>query len=370
MRKPHLLHLIIIFCLFSFIAIAQTKNTTQRALQEKLLHPPPVPHFSITGLCFGDTTHFINKTQSGVLYTEWSIMNDKGDTLYISKDKDAAYYFKKRGFYTVCLLAYNGHTALKIKIVRIDTITKADFTFRYCYDEFENLSACSDQFVWILPDNSSSTDVSPAYTFSKPGKYPVTLISKNGNKADTVLKVVSVRGDSIGLPNPVFSCKRIDTSSTFEFRAVDSLANTYTWYFGDNQGDDTSGYKVIHHINKSVYTPPVNLFIGNACGVSVDMLDPFAVTEIPKEEKIEFNMVLYPNPVENELSLAISNVMPGKNICIRIIDSNGSILKETKLRSDEKTISFKYNPSHLSKGLYLLQVDAEGYLKSKKFIIR
>ena len=338
--------------------------------REKLAHPPPVPYFNITGLCFGDTTRFINRTESSVLYTEWSVMNDKGDTLFKSQNKDVAYYFKKRGYYTICLLANNGHIASKVRTVSVDTITKADFAFRYCYDEFENLSACSNQFVWVLPDNSTSTSTAPAYTFAKPGIYPVKLYAKNGSKTDTLFKLIRVAGDSIGIPNAAFTFKRVDTSTTFEFTAVDTLADIYSWYFGDNQGDDTSGYRVVHHINRNEYTPPVNLFVSNACGFSVDMLDPFATTTIPEEYKLEFLMELYPNPVENELSVLINNFLPDKLVTIRMIGSDGSLLKETKLRGNDKTLSFKYNTASLSKGIYLLQMEVEGYLQGKKFVVK
>jgi hypothetical protein len=58
-----------------------------------------------------------------------------------------SYYFKKRGFYSVCLTADNGHLATKTRIIRVDTITEADFKYRNCFNEFENLSTCADQFT-------------------------------------------------------------------------------------------------------------------------------------------------------------------------------------------------------------------------------
>lgn len=368
MKKIILIYLLSTFIVASRVYAQQNLNTSDNSVTNQQLHPPPAPYFAITGLCFGDTTRFINQTPA-VIWTEWFIMNDKGDTIYNNKNTDASYYFKKRGFYTVCLAAYNGHLASKTRVVRIDTITKAAFAFRYCYDQFDNLSACSDQFVWVLPDNSISTDTAPVYKFTAPGKYPVKLVAKRGNRTDTLFKYLNVKGDSLGIPNAAFTCKRIDTSATFEFTAVDSLADRYSWYFGDKQGDDSSGYKVIHRIDMTVYTPPVNLFVTNGCGLAIDVLDPFAVTAIQEEKKKNWDAILYPNPVREQINISIHNSNAG-NYLIRLIDDNGSILEETTAAHPSGTIQYQYNTDQLSKGMYLLQIIAGKEVLNKRFIIQ
>lgn len=332
------------------------------------LHPPPVPYFFITGLCFGDSTHFINKTGGGIISNTWSIMNDKGDTIYTSGKDNATYYFKKRGYYSVCLSAYNGHTATKIRVIKVDTVVKANCSFRNCYDVFDNLSACSDQFIWVLPDNSISTERFPAYTFNIPGDYPVKLIAKKGNKTDTLQKSIHVRGDSVGIPNAAFTSKLINPPSTFLFTAVDSLAHAYSWYFGDNQGDDSSGYKVIHLIDKSVYTPPVNLFVTNGCGTAVDMMDPFSITEIA-EEKIPEQITIYPNPVIDELKVIIGKTEIRGPVRIQLLDMNGCILKEDQLWNMAMKTDLAYDVHSLLSGVYILMIRTEKQCIRKKIIV-
>jgi PKD repeat protein len=369
MNKLTFLILFFIFVI-SPSAFSQTSGIDHpHTTNEKLLHPPPVPYFFITGLCYGDTTHFINKTVSTLISSEWNILNDKGDTLYHSADKDLSYYFKKKGFYTICLTANNGHIATKTRVVKVDTLTKANCSFRSCYDVFDNQSTCSDQFVWILPDKSLSTDVYPTYTFSAPGKYPVTLIAKRGNRADTLQKQITIKGDSVGMPSATFTCKRLNTDSTFEFTAVDALADVYAWYFGDGQGDDTSGYKVVHTIN-GTYTPPVNLFITNGCGTAVDLLDPFTVTEIAEEKKSTLTITVFPNPVADELLVSINKLAIGKFTIVRLMDANGSVLKETKFLNTAELLNFKYDAHVFANGIYLIQVQAGEQVINRKFIVR
>ncbi len=370
MKKFNLINGIVIFnLLFASSAMGQFKNEPSVGFNEKSMHPPPVPYFIITGLCFGDTTHFINKMASAVLHTQWDVVTDKGDTIFTSQSQDASYYFKKRGVYNVCLFADNGHIASKIRTVRVDTITKADFNFHYCYDEFENTSSCAEQFVWVLPDNSMSTDFSPLYKFTATGNYPVKLIAKKGNKADTLYKIIHVSGDSMGLPNATFTCKRIDTSSTFEFTAVDSLADKYSWYFGDDQSDDTSGYKVVHHINKNKYKPPVNLFVSNACGFSVEVLDPFEAMAIQEKFFLKTNTLIYPNPVANELNIQLSNLISGQFLFIRLIDGNGKTVDEQQTVTSGAVQTLTLDSRHLSSGIYMVQILLNGQLLNKKIIV-
>jgi PKD repeat protein len=334
---------------------------------ESARHPPPVPYFFITGLCYGDSTHLINKT-TGIISSEWAITNDKGDTIYKSTNENATYYFKKRGYYEICLSTYNGHTAIKKRVIHVDTVTKANCSFRFCYDEFDNLSACSDQYIWVLPDNSTSTDPFPTYKFSSPGNYPVKLIAKKGNHADTLQKFIQVRGDSIGLPNASFTSKLLDASSTFLFVATDSLADTYSWYFGDNFGDDTSGYKVVHHIDKSVYKPPVNLFVTNGCGVSIDMLDPFAVTEVPSGIQKEAEISIYPNPASNEFKLKINDIA-GSTCDVQLMDIRGAVINERRVLNERKEMTISIDVHALSDGIYLLQLKTEQGIWREKIMI-
>lgn len=305
-----------------------------------------------------------------MISNEWAIMNDKGDTIYKSKTTDAVYYFKKRGYYSVGLTAYNGHNATKVRIIHVDTVVKSDCSFRYCYDVFDNQSACSDQFIWVLPDHSISTDRFPSYTFAAPGNYQVQLIAKKGNKADTLQKTIHVRGDSVGVPNASFTSKLIDPPSTFLFKANDSLANSYSWYFGDNLGDDTSGYKVIHHIDKDAYKPPVNLFVTNGCGTAVDMIDPFSVNGLPDEENTEQAIILYPNPVENELKVIVTDARIKGPVLVQLMDIKGTVLREEELLKTTARIDLSYDIHSWNNGMYILQVKTQQQIIRKKWIVR
>ena len=242
-----------------------------------MMHPPPTPDFMALGLCAGDTTYFFDHTTSGYAI-QWSILNDKGDTLYSSGNKDISYYFKKAGVYTVNMTAYNGHLAYLTKNILIDTVPHADFSFEHCFNQFYNLSSCSDQFTWIFPDSSISTDNFPSYKFKKAGTYSVTLIAKGGSKADTVVKQIKITADSLGFPDATFTSFLKDTNLLiFDFTVIDTGETHYYWDFGDGYSDNVSGYKVTHQLDTSTYNPPVFIFVTNGCGSARYELDPLSM---------------------------------------------------------------------------------------------
>lgn len=362
---------------FSFILIKlamflhvplRAQSTDEYRLNEKVMHPPPVVNFYITGLCYGDTTYFINKTDIGTIY--WAITNDKGDTLFSAKTDNTKYFFKKKGLYNVCQTADNGHIATKIRTVLVDTITHAAFEFRKCINEFNNLSTCADQFVWTFPDNETSTHAFPTYVFQKAGTATVKLIAKKGNKANTHSETVTLPPDSLDVPKATFTFKRHGTSNVFDLVAVDSLADWYAWSFGDRQFLDTTGYKVTHTFDMSVYEAPVSLRVQNGCGFSTYELDPFAVTGINDPYFLNRNASVYPNPTSEEVNIAITNLQRTENILIRLIDVNGTVLQEHQSMSTGTALNFKFNTSSLSKGIYLIQLMMDGQLLNKKVIVQ
>jgi hypothetical protein len=354
--------------IFSFSLSLKAQSQNGENTHEQLLHPPPIPDFYMLGLCFGDTTHFYNKTNTGTIV--WSILNDKGDTIYTATKDTIAYYFKKRGAYDVCIKADNGHIANLVRTVMVDTIVKADFAYRPCINEFNNLSTCSDHFIWVLPGNVTSTDAFPIYQFKKGGPNTVKLTASKGSRSNSITKVINMAWDSLGIPDSTFTFKRHGTSYTFDFKAVDTLQLYYSWSFGDRTFDDTSGYKVTHTIDFSKYNGHVQLRVASACGFSICEIDPFVVTGIPDELFLQRNTVVYPNPARDELNFSINNLPSGKMMSIKLMDAKGTLLKETQTISTSKLYSQKYNTTELAKGIYLLQIVVGEQLLNKKIIIQ
>jgi PKD repeat protein len=301
---------------------------------------------------------------------QWSITNDKGDTIYHATGETAAYYFKRRGAYNVCLTADNGHLATKIRTVMVDTMIKADFAYRYCQNVFDNQSACSDQYVWVLPDGSTTTDPFPAFKFDAPGTYPIKLTAIKGNKQHTLSTTIKINGDSLGFPSAVFTYKKIAEPATFEFKAVDSLLNYYSWYFGDTVSDDTSGYKVTHAIDLEKYKPTVGLFVSNICGFAAYEADPLSTTEIKKNDLSNSGFSVYPNPVTNELNVVMEDAGNAKTVIAKLYDINGKVIKAERAITVNRTCQLTVDLSTIARGIYFLQLVLDEKLFSKRIVVQ
>src|ERR1051326_467505 len=210
------------------------------------MHPPPVPEFSVSDFCYGDSTHFINQTIHN-FKPNWYITTANwhfADTIYTSPDKDKdtniTYKFPHPGSYTVTLTQDNGHYVWITKVLQVDSpsVTRADFSFQQCTMQFVNMSSCSSNFSWDFGDGSFSFQQFPVHQYADTGSYSVRLISSNGIQSDTMVKTIHV--DLKGFPIADFSTRQ--SYDTVFFSTSDVLADYYVWSFGDNSfagGKDT-----------------------------------------------------------------------------------------------------------------------------------
>src|SRR5687768_1079901 len=68
------------------------------------LHPAPEVEFSYPGLCYGDSTRFINHTIS-CFEPRWTILTGDGDTIFTAADTNITFLFPDPGSYRVILSA-------------------------------------------------------------------------------------------------------------------------------------------------------------------------------------------------------------------------------------------------------------------------
>ena len=132
-----------IFCLLSFQSIGQNNRNGYNSV----LHQPPEADFSWVNACFGDTTQFINGSIRGMTY-KWYVYNKNMAKLDSSTNFNISYLFPSADTFYVYLYVDNGHPASITEMVVIDTVTRADFNFMHCSNQFLNHSTCATSFFW------------------------------------------------------------------------------------------------------------------------------------------------------------------------------------------------------------------------------
>ena len=119
---------------------------------------------------------------------------------------------------------------------------------------------------WSLGDSTYSTAKNPAHTYSKAGKYTVTLTVKNAAGSNTVTKSSFIVANVLKAPIAAFSASPVSGKAPVKVQFTDKSVNSPTswkWSFGD--GTYSTAKIPVHTYSKArKYT--VSLTVKNAKG--------------------------------------------------------------------------------------------------------
>lgn len=281
--------------------------------------PPVASSFNFSTECVKAPVYFqsiVNRPYDPIKTYDW----DFGDGTN-STDKDPIKNYKLSGEYTVSLTvtANSGCQSTSIKTIKIAPAPKADFTFDgiqknnnflKCENllsiSFTNNSVDNSTNNWFFTDlNQASTQLSPNYTFSQTGKFPVTLVINQGKICgDTITKNINVIN---GIQIMDFSFKNACALSEIEFTnksiaVLDDFSN-YDWNFGD--GTSSKQKDPIKKYNQSgTYT--VELTAKTALGCVESFSKQITIYPIPNALFDVSQVCLNQNIIVNNLSTILT----------------------------------------------------------------
>lgn len=325
-------------------------------------HSPPIADFSVTNLCFGDSSRFINQSIGGFssmwVIQKWDVaLNDTItiDTLYTT---DLTYLFSLQGTYYITLYQNNGHIASITKEVLIGNNTKASFSFQSCTNQFINMSTCSTTFLWNFGDGDTSSVALPVHQYADTGTYIVTLIASNGITTDTITNSIVIT--VLGYANPIYQI--IASNDTVYCKITGGIwsTNSLTWYFSDGA---TANSVDTFHVFQDTGSYYVSIRVFNSCGMFYrDTLITISnlTTGIKQYQSTTSSFILYPNPARDILKIKSTSKEPIKSIAIY------NLMGQKEL--EEKNIKDKLDISQLQSGSYLMYIKTESELHYNKFI--
>ena len=223
-----------------------------------VISPVPEPDFTFDNQCAGIEVSFrgSSKTYNDVIASwRW----DFGDSTYSDVNEPVKTY-SEGGFYSVKMVVTNlaGCSDSIIKTLQVYNIPIVDFTQTHNCSradvEFANLSNNADtsfSYKWTFGDGTSSTDETPAKSYTSEGNYAVKLITTSDfGCSDSVQKTVNI------IPTPLAdfttnSSSQCFATQQFNFTNNSSISSgnfTNNWSFGD--GNTTSN------------TSPTNTYAG------------------------------------------------------------------------------------------------------------
>ena len=191
-----------------------------------------------------------------------------GGTTYAWSSGDAtATATLTQGTYTVTVTDANNCVDSNSVTITENPTPVADFIFDpKCTGQeilFNNLSSGATDYAWSFGDGATSTDFSPAYTYTNGGTFNVVLKASTANCSDTTTKAVVVTQK----PTAQFTASQttlIQNQDALEITNTSTNADTWAWDFGDgNIGADAQPQHV--YAQKGVYTVTLIASVAGGC---------------------------------------------------------------------------------------------------------
>jgi PKD repeat protein len=328
----------------------------------------PVPDFKIVRLaCSGNASRFIADSGklTGYKYL-WKFSDNGQDT-----SKSVTHVFSKGGPYTITLQARNanGCTDSILKKASIPATPVALFSKKN--NCFGQKSSFTDQstgspvdWIWNFGTGDTSGIQNPSYSFSKPGKYLVSL------KIRTAEGCTDSAADSVTIfPLPSAKFSHSASKMSVSFVPADSSNVLYAWSFGDSTY--SKSVKPSHtYASNGIYNIRLGVKDSNACFNSSTDTVNINWTGIPYLNQQGFSWSVYPNPFENNLTL-VYNITEEHRVSLTLSDITGkqiSIFAGEKQEAGNYRFDIKAEDFHLSPGLYLLKLGIDDTFMSNKII--
>ncbi|MBS1650902.1 MAG: T9SS type A sorting domain-containing protein [Bacteroidetes bacterium] len=333
-------------------------------------HPAPIPYFTVSSFCYGDTALFTNASilEATNFWTIYKVVGGSWQAIDTSSSYNLKYLFPSVGTYKVELDCFNGHFVMDTCIINYDSIMHSNFYYQNCFSSFSNLSNCYASCFWDFGDGTTSTETNPTHYFPSTGFYRVHLSVFNGTKIDTSSQLITV----------YYTNKLTGTYSYKAYKdSVHFIANDstfgpfvqYHWSYGDGVIEDLtsiSGGKHRWHkyaVKDSTYL--VFLLVKSICYNAYSERNIF----IPDSTPVT-TTTFYPNPLglDGLFHLTLESAILPNIKQITIYDLNGKQLLNQYQMVNNKHLIFDF--SNYPSGMYFLIVEYNDKTKFKKKIIK
>jgi PKD repeat protein len=233
------------------LTVTSDKGCTDVYTSSVTVNPMPLPNFSATNVCIGNTIAFSNSTTVSSGSNSYLWYFGDGNT---SANSSPNHAYTTPGSYDVKLIVTTDKGCM-------DSITKqvvvypepvAGYTTANVCDgsamSFNNTSTISSgtmTYAWNFGDGNSSTQMSPTHTYAGPGTFTVKLtVTSNNSCTDIFTKDVTV----YHVPVAAFTTSNVCFGTSVSFINNSTLANgsmNYIWDFDD--GDSSISASPTHY---------------------------------------------------------------------------------------------------------------------------
>ncbi len=243
-------------------------------------------------------------------------------------------------------------------------------------------------YTWNFGDGTTGTGQYPTHTYAASGWYAACLTVSNGTGAGCSQtycdSVYADGGLATSSCNASYILFQDSTGSGVYYAWNTSTGNnlSYFWDFGDGN-TSTTAFPTHTYSSVGLYSICLSVSDNSGCtstfcdtiyivvkaaGTTLNVLKPGVSVGV--EELSVFNEVnLYPNPTNGEFNLSI-NAATSSEVSIIITNLTGQTVESTNLQLNQGDNVINMNESHLSSGIYLVNLinESTGEFSSMKLI--
>jgi len=183
---------------------------------------------------------------------------------------------------------------------------------------FDNCSTDANRYGWDFGDGTTSTDISPAHSYTQSGQKIVKLKAFNQTLYDEITQVITIEPDQTQTPTSCFtlSASEVKVGDVVQFTNCSTNASSYAWDFGDGTSSTQTSPS---HTYQAANTYTVILTAQN--GSDYDEVSH----QITVSANIEACFTISPNPATIGQNVTFTNCSVNATSYDWDMDGNGTI---------------------------------------------
>ncbi|TAL69819.1 MAG: PKD domain-containing protein [Bacteroidetes bacterium] len=263
-------------------------------------------------------------------YWEWDFGDGEKST-----EQYPIHSYKLPGNYSVKLIAKKNNfydTLFIADYITVYPVMKADFEsdlndgFSPMTTQFSNKSIGNIKYYkWYFSDGDSSEEKEPLRTFTKPGKYDITLIVSDGMFNDTCIKREFIKIGYKALDKSVCDKELINTNPDQSLSGTNGFESNDGGYFAESNDNNKS---VIYRFNNSFDTLWTKSFYTNNFYRPIQKSNFDGIFAIGTENYDLNNVVI--NEINNNGNKIYSKILDNVKYAFDFISGNGIIIIKLK----------------------------------------
>ncbi|HEX8460335.1 MAG TPA: PKD domain-containing protein, partial [Segetibacter sp.] len=257
----------------------------------------PVAGFSVSAnnVCYKSPTIFTDtsKATNGVAIKKWDWTFGDGTTQsFTTSNSTVSHNYTNPGYFYSVLKVTDNENCTATTDLYNHTVTvngpKADFSYYpasvspnttvYFSNTTNNYNSYSTQYVWTLPNGTTTTSGGPSYTFTTLGSYTVKLVAKNPvtGCSDTAIRVINVKNVNAAF---TYTTSYVNNNTCppviVRFSNTSVNATPVSWSFGDGSKANNQSFPSHTYYNPGVYM--VKLYVKDQNGAIDSTMDSIII---------------------------------------------------------------------------------------------